>query len=196
MSKEKKNEVSGSVQGEAGEDQHTEESLRLLSDYNQLQEYRVPGVRTTLIVLSATAMVFDVESLRQKVLLAYPDAAVFFITTAGKPLGVPSPRSVDLLVDFTGSGQRQGWLFARKLRGMARFAVGRNAGLFRKRIYDRIFDEKAKASELPKDLLDREGVVQKEVLGLAGIPVIPAGGVTPDHAKTVALDLPPLSNRS
>ncbi len=175
------------------QDPDTAASLLNLADFRDLQDQRVSGVRTILVVLSSRAIVLDVEALRQKALLAYPDAAVFFMTTAGKPVGVSSPQSVDLLVDMTGPGQRQGWFFARKLRKMAKFAVGRNAGLFRKKIYDRIFDEKSHRQNLPNDYLERERYVQKQVLALAGIPVIPAAGTTADRARTIALELPPLA---
>src|SRR5579885_3511462 len=133
--------------------------LSTLMSEEQVKAHRIPGVRTVLVVLSAAGMVFDIESLRQKILLSYPDSTVFFLTTLGKPIGSPPPRQVDLLIDFTGPRQRQGWFFARKLRRMARAAVGRNAGLFRKRIYDKIYDEKApesKDSALSKDVLERE----------------------------------------
>lgn len=154
---------------------------------------RVPGVRTVLVVLSSAGMVFDVEALRQKVLLSYPDAAVFFMTTLGKSIGSPPPAHVDLLVDFTGPRQRQGLFFAKKLRRMARVTVGRNAGLFRKNIYDRVFDEKSKTSNLPREVLDRERQVQKEVLGLAGVAFVPAGDTPPDRGKITPMELPPFS---
>ncbi len=194
LAKERSVDSLASSHAEAVEDQETENSLNHLADFRDLQGQRFTGVRTVLIVLSAKAMVLDVEALRQKSLLAYPDAAVFFMTTSGKPIGVYSPQSVDLLVDFTGPGQRQGWFFAKKLRKMAKFAVGRNAGLFRKKIYDRVFDEKSKKQKIPKDYLEHERFVQKQVLALAGVPVIPAGGTTADRSKSIALELPPLAN--
>ena len=171
------------------------ESLTALDVLHTLRQRRIPGVKTVLLVLSSRGMVFDVEALRQKVLAAYPDAAVFFRSTSGRPVGVASPQSVDLLIDLTGPGQRQGWFYSRKLRKMARFAVGRNAGLFRKRLYDRVFDEREPNLTLPADFLDREKQVQKEVLALAGIAVIPAAETTPDRSKTIALELPPLSQQ-
>ena len=138
-------------------------------------------------------MVFDVEALRQKVLLSYPDAAVFFLTTLGKPIGSPPPAHVDLLVDFTGPRQRQGFLFAKKLRRTARVTVGRNAGLFRKKIYDRVYDEKANAVSLDREVLKRERQVQREVLALAGVAFVPAGDTPPDRGKITPMDLPPFS---
>jgi hypothetical protein len=117
---------------------------------------------------------------------------VFFLTTLGKPIGSPPPRQVDLLIDFTGPGQRQGWFFARKLRRMARAAVGRNAGLFRKRIYDKIYDEKAPSATLSTDVLERERQVQKRILNLSGVAFVQYGDTPPDRGKSIALELPPM----
>jgi hypothetical protein len=165
--------------------------LSRMAEQEKTKGNRVPGVRTVLIVLSSAGMVFDVEALRQKVLLSYPDAAVFFLTTLGKPIGAAPPAHVDLLIDFTGPRQRQGLLLAKKLRRSARVTVGRNAGLFRKKIYDRVFDEKARASELPREVLTRERQVQKEVLALAGVAFVPAGDTPPDRGKLTPMELPP-----
>src|SRR3954467_1284185 len=166
--------------------------LTTLMTEEQVKAHRIPGVRTVLIVLSAAGMVFDIEALRQKVLLSYPDSTVFFLTTLGKPIGSPVPKQVDLLIDFTGPGQRQGWFFARKLRRMARAAVGRNAGLFRKRIYDKIYDEKAPTSSLSPDVLERERQVQKRILNLSGVAFVQYGDTPPDRGKSIALELPPM----
>ena len=108
-------------------------------------------------------------------------------------MGVPSPKQVDLLIDFTGPGQRSSWFYAIKLFRMTRFAVGRNAGFFRSRLYHRIYDEKRPAAELPTDLVEHERVVQKELLALAGVAFVPAGDTTVDRGKVIALELPPLS---
>lgn len=162
-----------------------------MAEQEKTKGNRVPGVRTVLVVLSSAGLVFDVEALRQKVLLSYPDAAVFFLTTLGKPIGLPAPGHLDLLIDFTGPRQRQGLFFAKKLRRAARVTVGRNAGLFRKKIYDRIYDEKAKAATLSPEVLDRERQVQKEVLALAGVAFVPAGDALPDRGKLTPMDLPP-----
>jgi hypothetical protein len=137
-------------------------------------------------------MVLDIEAIRQKVLLTYPDSAVFFLTTRGRPMGAEVPDAVDLLIDFTGPRQRQGWFFAKGVRRKARVAVGRNAGLFRSRIYDRVFDEKVKGVTLPHDLLARERMVQRKVLELAGVAVAQQGEALADRGKTIALDLPPM----
>ncbi len=184
-----------SVLNESQTDSESLLALHSLDEYQSLQGQRFAGVRTVLIVLSSKAMIYDVEALRQKVLLAYPEAAVFFMSTSGQSMGVVCPRAVDLVIDLTGPGQRQGWFFARKLKGMAKHIVGRNAGLFRKKIYDRIFDEKADKVGLPDDFLERERAVQKRVLSLAGVPVIPSGGTTADLAKKIALELPPMADR-
>jgi hypothetical protein len=94
------------------------------------------------------------------------------------------------LIDFTGPGQRQGLFYARKLRKMAKVAIGRNAGFFRKSLYDRIFNEQLEGSKVPSEMLERERFVQKRLLNLAGIPVIQAGETPPDRGKTIALELP------
>lgn len=163
-----------------------------MSEQDKIRGQRIPGVRTVLVVLSAAGMVYDIESLRQKVRLSYPEAAVFFLTTQGKPIGVAPPQQLDLLLDFTGPRQRQGLFFAKRLRRMARVAVGRNAGLFRARIYDRVFDEKADSSRVPSEMLARERLVQKEVLALAGIAFVQAGDTPQDRSKSIALELPPM----
>jgi len=169
--------------------------LSSLDEREKVKTNHLTGVQKVLIVLSSKGMVFDTDSLRQKTLLAYPEAAVFFRTTSGKPIGVPSPKQVDLLIDLTGPGQRSPMGYALKLRRMSRFSVGRNAGVFRKRVYDRIYDEKAdsNSSHLSKVYLERERQIQKEVLALAGIAFIPAGLAAPDLGKVIALELPPLS---
>lgn len=175
-------------------DQESEVFLRRLSEEDRIRNQRVPGVRSVLIVLSARGMPFDKEALRQKVVLAYPGSAVFFRTTGGAPSGMKSPTAVDLLIDFTGPRQRQPWFYARKLRRMSRIAVGRNSDLFgiRKKLYDRVFDEKAKNHELPEDHWHRERVIHKEVLTLAGIPLAQMGDVCSDRSHTIALELPAL----
>jgi len=174
-------------------DRESEASLARMAEQEQVLSNRVPGVKIVVVVLSSKGMVYDMDSLRQKVLLSYPDSAVFFMTTDGRPVGVPAiPRQVDLLIDFTGPGQRQGLFFARKLRRLARFAVGRKAGLFRAKIYNRVFDEIAKAGELPRDMLGRERVVQRKVLALAGVAFVQAGDALPDRGKVIALELPAL----
>jgi len=180
------------LSAETPEDSDTVSTLKLLGDRHKTEANRIQGVRTVLVVLS-TQYVFDVDSLRQKILLGYSDAAVFFVTTSGKPLGVRSPKSVDLLIDLTGPGQRQGWFFAKRLRKLVRIAIGRNAGFFRKSVYDKIFDEKAESKNLPSDPNEKERQVQRKVLELAGVPFVRSGNPTPDRAKSMALDLPALN---
>lgn len=164
-----------------------------MAQHQKVRSHRVNGVKTVIVVISAHGMVFDIESLRQKVLLSYPEAAVFFRTTLGKPVGAVAPERVDLLIDFTGPRQRQGIFYARKLRKAARVAVGRNAGFFRKKLYDRVFDEKAQKATLPVDFLKRERIVQRYVLELAGVAFVPMGDVPPDRGKITPLELPPLA---
>ncbi len=173
--------------------------LASLEERSSLKQNQVDGVRKVLVILPTFGLAYDPESIRQKVILTYPKEQVFFRSTSGKPFGVPSPEegdSIDLLIDFTGPGQRQKLFYARRLRRIARVAVGRNAGLFRCRIYDRIVDEKKMRSSLPADLLDRERMVQRQVLALAGVAMMPQGDLTQDRGKIIALDLPPLQHRN
>ena len=175
-------------------DQESQQALSLLEQRTQIEANKIQGVRTVLVVLSSKAMVMDLDGLRHKVAIAYPEAAVFFITTSGQAMGIPAPKHVDLLVDFTGPGMRQGWFYARKLRSRAKFAVGRNAGLFRKGSYDRIFDEKAPGFTPARDMHERERMALKKVLHLAGVASLPMGEATQDLSKKIALDLPPLQH--
>jgi hypothetical protein len=173
-------------------DPETEAFLERLAFEEKIKASRLSGVRTVLVVLAAQGMVYDRESLRQKIRAAYRDAAVFFRTTQGTTLGPAAPGKVDLMIDMTGPGSFQWPFYARKLRRMARVAVGRNAGPFRKRIYDKVVDEKSRMQELPKDPLTRERVVQREVLALAGVAMEQTGELPADLGKTIALNLPPL----
>ncbi len=179
---------------ENGLDPESEAFLTHLAEQERVRSSRVPNVGTVLVVLSAAGMVYDVESLQQKIHLFYPDAAVFFMTTLGKPIRSKIPARVDLVIDFTGPGQRQSFFFAKRLRRMGRVVVGRNAGLFRKRVYDRVFDEKALAVQVPSEKLARERRVQKEVLELAGIAFVQSGDTPPDRGKVIALELPPMQH--
>lgn len=166
--------------------------LSTMTESNEILSHRMTGVKFVLVVLSSRGMVFDREALRYQILLAYPDAIIFFQAASGKPVGTHAPDQVDLLIDFTGPGQREGWFQARKLRRRARVIVGRNAGLFRKRIYDRVFDERAPSvrSQVPQEMLQRERVVQKKVLALAGVGFVQAGETPTDRSKSIALELP------
>jgi hypothetical protein len=157
------------VDSSATLDRDTESVLARLSEQEMVRANRIPVVRTVLVSLSSEGMVYDVESLRHKILSTYAEAAVFFQTTKGRPLGAPAPQQIDLLIDFTGPGQRQCYLHAKRLRRRARVTVGRNAGLFRKRIYDRVSDEQVKEQTLMMDLLEYEREIQRKVLELAGI---------------------------
>ena len=71
--------------------------------------------------------------------------------------------------------------------------VGRNAGLFRRKIFDRIFDEKDQALKLPAEVLERERQVQKEVLALAGVAFVPSGDTPADRGKITPMELPPFA---
>ena len=178
-------------------DPQSEVLLNLLESQERLRASRVPGVRTVLVILSAQGMVFDLELLRQKILLTYPDATVFFRTTNGRPMGAGVTHPVDLLIDFTGPGQRQKWFYSRKLRRHARVAVGRNAGLFRKRIYDRVLSEAtlSTSSKLQEDPLERERQIQRGVLALVGVAITQSGEALEDLESNIALGLPPLTKR-
>lgn len=176
--------------GQKAMDQESEYSLAQMAKEEQVLGNRVPDVKFILVVLSAKAMVYDLEAMRQKISLSYPDATVFFQNTQGKAIGPESPKQVHLLIDLTGPGQRQGLFYAKKLRKVSKFAVGRNAGFFRKKIYNRVFDEKVDHSNIPTEILQRERFVQKKVLHLAGVALAPMGEATPDRGKTIALELP------
>ncbi len=171
-----------------GLDKESASVLAQIAEYEKTLSRRIPGVRTVLVILSARGLVFDIEALRQKIHLAYPDAAVFFANTQGKSTGAECPTHVDLLIDFTGPGQRQSIFLAKKLRRMARVVIGRNAGWFRKRIYDLVYNE----DEGLGDTFSRECRIQKKVLALAGVPFSQMGDALPDLGKSIALELPPL----
>ncbi|MEK6706978.1 MAG: hypothetical protein AABZ06_14465 [Bdellovibrionota bacterium] len=156
---------------------------------------RIPGVNTVLVVLSATGLVYDIEALRHVILLAYPGTVVFFKSTNGKPIGVLPVGKIDLLIDFTGPGQRQCSRLVRKFRRTAKMAVGRSVGRVRAKRYDRVFNEISMAFNFP-DMLLRESMVQREVLALAGIPLVPCGDTPMDRSKSIARELPPLCGLS
>lgn len=176
--------------GEVTVDRESEIRLTQMAEKDDVISNRVERVKFILIVLSSRGMVYDVESLRQKVLLSYPDSVVFFQTTDGKPVGALAPKTVDLLIDFTGPHQRQSMFHAISLRRRSRFAVGRNAGMFRKKIYHRIYDEMSDSGNIPEEVLKKERFVQKQVLNQAGVAFVQAGDIPPDLGKTIALELP------
>jgi hypothetical protein len=172
-------------------DHETQSSLGAISESNQLKNARVPGVKSVLVVLSTRAMPFDVESLRHKIHIAYPDAVAYFMNTSGAPIGTILQTGADLIIDFTGPGTRGGWFLARRLRKIGRVISGRNAGPFRKRIYDRVFDETQSSEFLPSDLLERERMIQRQVLAMVGIPSLPLGDPGEDLSRSLATLLPP-----
>ena len=175
-------------------DPESEASLSRMTELENLTLNRVSGVKFVLFVLSSGGLAYDREGLRQRVLFSYPDSVVFFHTTLGKPIGPSAPEQLDLVIDLTGPGQRQPLFYPRKLRRMARVVVGRNAGFFRKRIYDRVYDEKLNLAQLPAELLLREKFVQKKVLHLAGISLVETGDTPPDRGKSLPLELPSMQN--
>jgi len=158
--------------------------LKKLSEEERIRVNRIPGVRTVLVVLSSAGMVFDTDSLRQKILFSYLDATVFFLNTDGSSIGAPAPHNVDLIIDLTPPGARQSLFFAKTLRRRARKIIGRQAGWFRRRIYDRVFDPKGSADAIPTDLLARERFIQKRVLGLAGVVFSGTGDTPADQSRT------------
>jgi hypothetical protein len=174
-------------------DAETARYLARMAEEERVLANRVPGVRTVLVVLSSVGMVYDLDSLRLNISRSYSDAVTFFVTTDGTTLGASCPSQLDLLVDLTGPGQRQCLLYARKLRKISRMTVGRNAGFFRKKIYDRVYDERAKLRELPVEKLARERVVQKAVFDLAGVSFLPSGNTPMDRGKLTPMELPPFA---
>lgn len=173
------------------DDQDPEYYLKFLHTKEQIEKNRIQDVKTVLVVFPSKGLAYDAEGLRAMIQREYPGSQVFYVSTSGRPWKSPSiPKSIDLAIDMTGAGQMQGFFFARKMRSWAKVVVGRNAGFFRKRLYDRIYDEKA--VDVPRDMLDRERIAQREVLALAGIAVVPVAGTTADRSKVIALDLPPL----
>jgi hypothetical protein len=168
-------------------------TLQQLLEEEAIRKNRVENVRTILVILSGRSVAFDDAALRQKILLTYPDAKTYFMTTEAYPLGEKLPKSakIDLLIDFTGPGHRHKWFWARKLRSLSRVCIGRPAGLFREFIYDRLFDE-SKHPELANDVNEREREAQRQVLALAGVPVSHQGNMKRDQSYTIASRLPPL----
>lgn len=147
------------------------------------------GIKTILVVFSSRAQSFDEAALENFIKHSYPGAKVFFISTSGQSIGPHAPAKVDMVIDFTQPGARQKFLFPLTMRKKARYAIGRNAGIyFRSKLYDRIYDEK-KDSSKPKDYLEGEAWAQRKVLELAGVSVVRHGGVTPDRSKEIALEL-------
>ncbi len=162
-------------------DQESEYSLQKMEEATDKVVSRFQGIRKILVILSSHGIVYDVHALRQKILHAYPGAGLFFETPLAQQRA--SWCKVDLLIDFTGPGERERYCQAKKLRSMARIAVGRNAGWYRKRIYDFVCDEKP-------GFFGEEGFVQRQVLNLAGVAWIPSGVPLPDVGASIALGLP------
>ncbi|MBS1961653.1 MAG: hypothetical protein JST04_05525 [Bdellovibrionales bacterium] len=181
------------ISRETAQDSESTSTLQVLQEEELVRKHRVENVRTILVVLSGRAIVYDDASLRQKIQLTYPDAKIYFMTTEAYALGekLPGSAKIDLVIDFTGPGHRHKWLWARKLRARARVCVGRPAGLFREHIYDRLSTE-LQRKDLPRDVLDRERLIQREVLALAGVPLSHKGNSGADQGKTIASRLPPL----
>ena len=181
-------ESKSSVPGQIS-DSESESCLSQMVDQPQVVSNRIPDVKFVLVVLSARGMVFDLSALRQKIIHSYPEVAVFFRNTDGTAIGPAAPEKVDLVIDFIGPGQRQKWRMANQLRKIARVAIGRNVGSFRKAHYDRVFDETHDAA-LPTESLQIERYVQRKLLNLAGVMWVQAGDTPPDRSKSIALELP------
>jgi len=162
--------------------------LAMLAEQERVKQNRVPGVRSILVVLSSRGLAFDREALREKIAASYPGAAIYFTTPLNIPLGPAAPSRVDLLIDFTGQGERQSsFLLPRKFRAQARMAIGRNAGILRSYIYDRTYDEKKRPDLFTDNVLARERIVQREVLALAGVPLFQTTGTPDDLSQSIAL---------
>jgi hypothetical protein len=178
---------------ETVQDSESSSSLRHLQAEEAIRKNRVDHVKTVLVIMSGRSVIFDDASLRQKIRLTYPDAKIYFMSSEAYPFGEKVPKSlkIDLLIDFTGPGDRRKWFWARRLRSRARVCVGRPAGFFRAHIYDRLTGE-SKRKDLPRDVLERERICQREVLELAGVPVSTKGNTGSDQGRTIASRLPPL----
>lgn len=163
--------------------------LSYLAEIEQTKTNRIDAVKTVLVALSGRGMVYDMEAMRQKIIATYPASAIFFVTPLGLPVGAEAPARVDLLIDLIGPGQRQKWFLSKKLRSKSGFAVGRDSGLFRKKIYDRIISEPTDVT----DYLGKERIAQKEVFALAGIAMTHHARPGKDRGHDIALTLPPLA---
>ena|SRR6185503_3441957 len=119
------------------------------------------------VVLPRRRVVYSLDILREKILSSYPDSVSFFQEATGRMIGDRGPRYVDLGIDLTGSDDPQSFLFLFRFRREARLIVGRNVGFWRKRFYDRVFDENQ--LHMPKDSPEWEVQAQMGVLRLAGI---------------------------
>lgn len=166
-------------------DKESENFLTLIGEDEKQRVEKVKNVKSVLVIFSTRAMAYDRAALTQKIQLTYPEAKVFFMTTSGLPVGLEAPEKIDLLIDFTGPGQKHKRFLARKLRSITRVAVGRNAGFFRPYIYDQIADESLAVypKDLSRDLLTRERWAQRQVLLLAGIPLSQKGELLKDKGK-------------
>lgn len=150
------------------------------------------NIRSVLVVLSSKSMAYDMPGLRNLITHAYPNAAVFFISTSGDSMGATAPDKIDLVIDFTPPRARQSFFFARKMKSRSKYTVGRNSGWFvRKKTFSRVLDESTAEfrTHAPKDYLDSETYVQKKVLELAGVPSVKQGGAVQDRGKEIALEI-------
>lgn len=177
-----------SVNTTAVQDSESQHFLHLLGEEERIRKNKLEGVKTILIVLSGRAMVYDTWALKQKISLTYPGSQIYIVTSGGYPIGEKAPEKLDLVIDFTGPRHGHKWFFARNLRSRAKYCVGRPAWFFREWIYDRVVPEGK--MDLPNDVLERERLVQKEVLELAGVPLSQKGNPMNDLGKTIAQDLP------
>jgi len=119
------------------------------------------------VILPKKGIVYSLDVLREKILFSYPDSMSFFQEATGQVIGVRGPRYVDLGIDLTGWSDPQSFLSVFRFRKEARLIVGRNIGFWRKRFYDRVFDENQ--LYVPKDSPEWEIQAQMGVLRLAGI---------------------------
>jgi len=168
--------------------------LQLLQEQEKIKKNRIAGVKTVLVVLSYKGMAYDRDALKQKIHLSYPESTVFFCTTNQKPLGPTYPEVVDLVIDFTPGGSWRNLFAPRKFKHMAKSIIGRDGGLFRARIYDRVFNESNDPVVKSLQGLHREKEVQKRVLELAGVAMIPVGDTPRTVERELPLKLPSMKN--
>jgi hypothetical protein len=141
---------------------------------------KMRDVHSVLVVLS-TVIIWDVSALQFHISQSYPQSGVFFVNTSGKPYGPAAPQNIDLLIDFTSPTDRQSFLMPRKWRRMARFAVGRKKGVYRKKTYDQIVEE----PDNIQDWLEREAKAHSLVLQAAGVRLLKTGQLNLDMSAVL-----------
>lgn len=175
-------------------DSNTQRALRALLKRRELEKERFTGVKSILVVLSGRSMAFDFDSMRLYISLAYPGSDISFASTSGKAMFGEKIGSVDLLLDLSGPGTMQSFLFPLGMKRKSKHQVGRAFGLLRARLYERLVSESDPA--IPKDLMEREFFQQKKVFELAGVSFLPKSASARDASHTIAQELSELRARS